>query len=297
MNSAQQRTHGFTAFAGFAIDKRKEQTTLNPSVAFAIGLARAFGGAIIFTLPMLMTMEMWQLGFLMSGLRLALLLLVSVPLLVGLSHYLGFEPTFGILDDLLDAFVAFAVGFFAAGVVLNLFAVINFAMSSREVMGVLGLQAVPGAIGAMFAQSQLGGGRTTQRKESHAGYGGEIFIMAAGALFLAFNVAPTEEMILIAYQTTAWHGLALVMLSLIVMHAFVYAVEFQGQASVAPKTPFLSVFLRYTVVGYAIALLISFYMLWTFGRADGAAIGQMISATIVLAFPAAVGAAGARLII
>src|SRR5687768_15817555 len=66
---------------------------------FAIGLARAFGGAVIFGLPMLMTMEMWALGSTMEPLRLALLVLLSIPLLIGLSHVSGFEETFGVVDD------------------------------------------------------------------------------------------------------------------------------------------------------------------------------------------------------
>ena len=81
---------------------------------FLIGLGRAFGGALIFTLPMLMTMEMWWLGFSMQPWKLALLLLATIPLLIGLSHYMGFEETFGFKDDALDSFVALAVGFIAA---------------------------------------------------------------------------------------------------------------------------------------------------------------------------------------
>lgn len=269
-----------------------------PSLDFAVGLARAFGGAILFTIPILMTMEMWQLGFYMSSFRLGLLLVLSVPLLVGLSHYMGFEATFGLTDDLLDAFAGLAVGFVAAGAALSLFAVVTVDMPAREIIGKIAVQAVPGAIGAMFAQSQLGTDRAGQeRKKSHAGYGGHIFVMAAGAIFLAFNVAPTEEMVLIAYQMTPWHALALVVVSLIVMHAFVYAVEFQGQARVPEEISFWSVFLRFTVVGYAMALLMSFYMLWTFGRLDGLAPQQIISVLVVLGFPAAVGAAAARLIV
>ena len=78
---------------------------------FAVGLARAFGGAIIFSLPIFMTMEMWHLGFYMDRVRLILFLFLGIPLLVGLSHFAGFEATFGWKDDLLDAFVAYAVGF------------------------------------------------------------------------------------------------------------------------------------------------------------------------------------------
>ncbi|MBA3444346.1 MAG: DUF2391 family protein [Gemmatimonadales bacterium] len=53
---------------------------------FALGLVRAFGEAILFSFPMLMTMEMWWLGFYMSPTRLALFILLDIPLLVGLSY-------------------------------------------------------------------------------------------------------------------------------------------------------------------------------------------------------------------
>jgi putative integral membrane protein (TIGR02587 family) len=266
--------------------------------SFAIGLARAFGGALIFSLPILMTMEMWWLGFSIDEFRLALLLLLSIPLLIGLSHYMGFEDTFGFKDDALDAFVALAVGFAAGAVTLSLFSVIGSDISASEFIGKVSIQAVPGSIGAMFAQSELGGkDRKKEQRRRHAGYGGEIFIMAAGALFLAFNVAPTEEMVLIAHQMSVWHSIALALVALLVMHAFVYAVEFQGTHSIPPETPFWSVFLRYTVVGYAVALLISLYILWTFGRTDGLAFTQAISILVVLGFPSAVGVAAARLIL
>ena len=121
--------------------------------------------------------------------------------------------------------------------------------------------------------------------------------MAAGALFLAFNVAPTEEMILISYLMDPERVLLMIALSLGVMHAFVYALEFTGQEIIAPGTPFWSEFLRFTVVGYAIALLISAYVLWTFGRLDGTGWEERISGILVLAFPATVGAAAARLIL
>jgi putative integral membrane protein (TIGR02587 family) len=266
--------------------------------AFAIGVARAFGGALIFSLPILMTMEMWWLGFYLDEFRLALLLIMTIPLLIGLSHYMGFEDTFGFKDDALDAFVALAVGSIAGAVTLSLFSVIGSDISASEFIGKVSIQAVPGSIGAMFAQSELGGNEgKKEEKRRHAGYGGEIFIMAAGALFLAFNVAPTEEMILIAHQMSVWHSLALILVSLLIMHAFVYALEFHGTASLPPGTPFWSVFLRFTIVGYAVALLMSLYMLWTFGRTEGLAFHQAISVLVVLGFPAAVGAAAARLII
>src|SRR5690606_34859559 len=58
---------------------------------FRVGLARAFGGAIFFSLPMLMTMELWSLDFYMDRLRLALFMALMVPFLIVLDHYSGFE--------------------------------------------------------------------------------------------------------------------------------------------------------------------------------------------------------------
>jgi uncharacterized membrane protein len=150
---------------------------------FAIGLARAFGGALIFSLPMLMTMELWQLGFYIDPLRLALLLLIFFPLLITLSHRFGFEETVRWLDDALDAFVAYAVGFITAGLILLLFAVLLFGMSLAEIINKISVQAVPASIGAMLARSQFGKNKPQQQdKERPAGYSGELFLMVIGAL-------------------------------------------------------------------------------------------------------------------
>ncbi|MGH8496416.1 MAG: TIGR02587 family membrane protein [Gammaproteobacteria bacterium] len=266
---------------------------------FVTGIARAFGGAIIFALPLFMTMEMWWLGFHMDRFRLALLLLVLLPVLAGLSYFTGFEESTRRVDDVVHAFIAYAVGFVAAALILTLFGLIEPGMPLDEIVGKIALQAVPASIGAVLARSLLGGGSKLEqdKKRRRMGYAGETFLMTVGALFLAFNVAPTEEMVLIAYIMTEWHVLALALLSLVLMHAFVFAVQFHGQADLSPETPWWSAFIRFTGVGYVIALLISAYVLWSFGRTEGVDFAHIVSMTVVLGFPAAIGAAAARLIL
>lgn len=46
---------------------------------FVTGLARGVAGALLFALPMLMTMEMWYLGFYMARERLLLLMILNIP--------------------------------------------------------------------------------------------------------------------------------------------------------------------------------------------------------------------------
>jgi putative integral membrane protein (TIGR02587 family) len=257
-----------------------------------VGLGRAFGGALIFGLPMLMTNELWQLGASMSRLRLALLLLVGVPLLVGVAHRIGFEQSFGWREDLRDAGIALGVGLIAATLVLALFNLLPPAHSIDAIVGRITVQAVPAALGAMLARSQFGGERTREEREALSGYGGTLFMMVVGAVFLALNVAPTEEMVEIAYTMTAWHALGLVALTVATMHAFVY-----GHGASDDDAPWWSLLLRYTLVGYALALAISLYMLWTFGRIDGVGATPVLGSTLVLGFPAGLGAAAARLIL
>lgn len=283
-----------------AADGREAKGARGDNLQFAIGVARAFGGAIIFSLPLLMTMEMWWLGFYISPSRLVLLLVLIIPLLVGLSHFAGFEQTFRWKDDFIDAFVAYAVGFLASAPILFLFGIVEATMSADEIIGKISLQAVPASIGALLAQGQLGGKQDKQaqeRKRDRAKYGGDLFLMAVGALFLAFSVAPTEEIVLIAHKMTEWQAVMLAALSLVLMHAFVYSVEFRGQVSTPRGTSLWNVFLRFTVAGYAVALLISLYVLWTFDRTTGMSTEVIVMAVIVLGFPGAVGAAAARLIL
>jgi putative integral membrane protein (TIGR02587 family) len=263
-----------------------------------VGIGRAFGGALIFGLPMLMTMELWQLGFAMDRGRLALLLALSLPLLVGVSHRIGFERSFGWREDLRGAFLAYGVGIAASALVLAVLGVLKVGMTADEVVGKVAIQSVPAAFGALLARSQFGGGPQEDRgdEEALSGYFGTLFLMLVGALFLGLNVAPTDEMVLIAFMMTPWHGVALVVLSVLLMHGFVFALDFHGGHGGA-EGPWWSNFLRFTLVGYVLALAVSLYVLWTYGRTDDAGAAAVMTATIVLAFPAAIGAAAARLIL
>ncbi len=265
---------------------------------FLRALARAFAGAIVFGLPLLMTMEMWWLGFHADRGRMALLFILSLPLLVGLSHYSGFEPTFGWVDDVVDTFVACAVGFVSSGVILLLFGLIEPGMAASEVIGKIGLQTLPASIGALLATGQFASPEEREADQKRfRKYQGELFLMMVGAIFLALSMAPTDEMMLIAYMMTPTHVLGLIFLSLVVMHAFVHAVESSGKAYVPSGTPFWSVFLRITIPGYVIALLISALILWAFERTDSCGPATLMGSVIVLGFPAAIGAGASRLII
>jgi putative integral membrane protein (TIGR02587 family) len=258
---------------------------------------RAAGGALLFSLPMLMTMELWQLGFYLGPARLLALLVSALPLLVFLSRYIGFERTRGWRDDVLDALIALGTAAVVCLTLLLLFGTITLDTPADEWVGKTAIQMVPAAIGALLAKSQFGASAVEDGAAAEETYGGELFLMAVGALFLGFNIAPTEETLLISYQMSEWHALGLMLLSLALMHGFVFALGFAGGSEVSADEPWWSAFVRLTLPGYVVALAISLYVLWLFGRTDGLDADAVAMATVVLSFPSAIGAAAARLIL
>lgn len=273
--------------AAAMIDLRKER-------AYVRDLGRAFAGALVFNIPLLMTMEMWAQGVVMDRWRLLTFIVAGLPLLYGLAYYAGFSKRRGPVNDALDTAVALAVGFITASVLLILFGVVEWDAPPREGLGMVALQAIPGAMGALLARRQLSGDGGGDTDEDQASYFGELFLMAAGALFFALNVAPTEEMILIAYKVTPAHILALIAVSILLLHLIVFKAGFAGQEEADHP---IKAFLHFTLPGYAIALAVSLFTLFLFGRTDGHAVAGVVQTMVVLGFPAAIGAAAARLLV
>lgn len=262
--------------------------------SYAKDLGRAFGGALLFILPLLMTMEMWAFGVSMDRARMLAFITAALPLLLGLAYYAGFSARRGPLNALLDTSAALAVGFITAAALLFLFGVITLQTTWEDAVGQVGIQAIPGAIGALLARRQLAGGGEAEGHEDEASYAGELFLMAIGALFLALNVAPTEEMILIGYKATPWHALAILCASVILLHVVVFNAGFAGQEE--QDKPVMA-FFHFTLPGYAIALAVSLFTLWAFGRTDGEDLAGIVNTVVVLGMPASIGAGAARLLV
>lgn len=273
----------------------ESQHALPSSRDLTHGLARAFGGALLFSLPMFLTMELWWLGFYLDRLRLMVLLVLMFPVLIGVSHFRGFQPTFGWKDDLVDACVAYGVGFASAAVLLPLLSVIQVGMSLNEIVGKAAIQAVPASMGALLARSQLGNNQPQDTSRQPQSYRGTLFLAAAGGLYMALNLAPTQEMTLLAQKISWRQVIGLMGLSLVLMQAFTYAIDRQNNASRA--VPLWTSFFSFTLGSFAIALLISLYMLWSFSRTDALALEQIVREVLVLGFPVALGAAASRLIL
>jgi putative integral membrane protein (TIGR02587 family) len=260
------------------------------------GLARGFGGSILFALPLLMTMEMWWLGFYLSPTRILLLMAAFFPILIGVSHYIGFDETGGAGHAALHAITAYGLALVSSGVMLAIIGVLKADMGWHELVGKTTIQAGPGALGALLAESHFGESDGKKDRRGEASYIEHLFFMVVGALFVALTVAPTDEMPLIGYMMRHAHTLVAVAFSLVLLHFFIHGVGFEGHDAAEPGSGF-STFMRLATVGYALALMVSAFLLYVFGRFDDTQLAPAIHETVVLGLPATVGAAAARLIL
>lgn len=272
----------------------------NETEHFLTGLARGLAGALLFALPMLMTMEMWFLGLYVNRTRLLLLCLLNLPLLIMLARRIGFEKTSSWHQAIRDALTAYGLGIAVSAGILLLLGVLDDQLTTSTIVAKVALQSVPASIGALLGRSQLGAHSEEKEQnngEGETGYLHELFMMMVGALFLNLNVAPTDEMILIAYKITPFHTACIVLISIALMHGFVYALHFKGSHGLPDGSQWWHSFIRFTMPGYVIALAVSIYALWTFERLDHTSLSQILTAAVILGFPASIGAAAARLIL
>ena len=261
---------------------------------FLLELARAFAGSLLFSFPILMTMEMWHFGMVLDRRRLALFVAVSLPLVTAFTRYLGFrssrDPSW--LPTLVDAAVTLLVGAVASMIMLTMFGVLSPASSLNVTIPTIAIQMIPASIGAAFARQQIGDAAS---QDLPGGYWGELLVMVMGATVLSLNVAPTEEMLLIGVLMNPWHLIVLAATSLALLHAIVFALQFRGQHEI--RGGVWEALLRYTLGGYLVALGVSAFLLWVFGRLDSVGLEAVLAQILVLGFPATLGAAAARIVL
>lgn len=193
-------------------------------------------------------------------------------------------------------FAAISVAAIAGALVLLLFGVIAPGQPPDEWLAKIAVVTFPGGIGALLADKQMNE-QGDEEDDGERSYYGRLFVILVGALFVALNVAPTEEMMLIAFQVSPWQAATLAIVSVLLLHALLFGVALPGRQSRRGDEGFWAVFVRYSLAGYGICALASLFLLWAFGRTDGVGVGELAEFVVVLSFPAVLGAGLAHFVV
>lgn len=255
---------------------------------------RGVAGAFLLGVPLVYTQEVWFHGGSLPPSAILGLLAGSFLLNFALSTAVGFNPgrTHRPLED---AIVGFGVSFLLAAFLLVLLRRVDLQMAWGPRLGIISLSAVPMSIGFALGNSlaPAEGGRLSEKS---SGGLGDLLAAGGGALVLVLNIAPTEEPLLLAAELGRVRLIGLVVVALVLSYLMVFYAEFGGkhrrhQAGNPINTPVLE-----TLFAYLVALAISAGLLAAFGEITGLD-GPSAAKSVVLAFPASLGAALGRLMV
>lgn len=266
---------------------------------------RGITGGLLFSLPMLYTMELWWAGFLATPLQLIIYLMVGMFLLMVYNHYVGIREEHSLWEGFIESIEEMGLGFLVTVFILWITGRITPNMSLDEISGKIIVEAITVAIGISVGKAQLGndndeGNAKDESKEEPTNSPHimrSVNIALCGAILIASNVAPTDEVMVIALEVEVFKLLLIALLSIGIGGGVLYFLNFKGSKDKVFKPKNKWGVVAGTLIMYAIALSSSAFMLWFFGRFEGLALYGIIAETIVLAFPAALGASAGRLLI
>jgi putative integral membrane protein (TIGR02587 family) len=273
-------------------------------------LVRGAAGGFLFGVPLLYTMEVWWYGswvdprWMLGALGLSL---VVVTVLTRTSGFRDARET-NWRDAAVDGVEVVAVGLACALAVLVCLREITLDTSLAESVGKVVFEAIPFAIGAGLARQFLA--RQEREEDDDGAPAAQMAVddpaigrtladagaAATGALVLAFSIAPTDEIPLIAGAVTAPWLLVIVAASLLISYAIVFQADFADQAGRRRHEGLFQRPFPETAAAYVISLAVAAAMLLFFQRiGPDQSWETWVTWTIVLGLPATIGVAAGRL--
>lgn len=271
---------------------------------------RGVAGGLIFSLPLLFTMEVWQASFSLHPGRLAFYLLTTFALLLVYNRFAGLRDEKATWwECAVDSVEEMGLGLVLAAWVLWLSGRLDAPMSLLESGGKIVMGGMSVAIGVSVGTAQLGAAQNSSQDDSRDeseksdekenrgdDFLSQMALAFCGAVLIAANIAPTEEALVIAEETSPLKLLLIALFSLTLGAYVQFFAGFRGSAGLAADRSALNL-ARLMISTYAVALLASASTLFFFGRFDGESPQICAAQTVVVGLAATLGASAGRLLL
>jgi putative integral membrane protein (TIGR02587 family) len=297
-------------------------------------LARGVAAGSIVGMPLLFTMEMWWHGMTRSEEQLLVLLAATLGINFVLCRFGGFRQAYSVGEAASESVSSVGIGLLFSVAILWLIGEVEFDTASTDILGKVLIEAVPVSLGVSYANLSVRGKSRTGdddrgKQDDPSGDGGgggggggsdghragddaggeddpqrrqlwqdlkDVAATLSGATLFALNVAPTEEVLLIATRLPAWQHLLLMAASLGLCYLILFASGFQGDRDVPAPSPFQHPAAE-TIMAYAMSLLVAFVLLNLVGVPETmSSVAAAAQCTVTLGLVATVGGAAGRLI-
>lgn len=282
-------------------------------------LIRGVSGGFLFGIPLLYTMEVWWLGSVVQPQRMIVALVTTFIVVLLLNRMAGFRRSEDVsfIDAAIDSIEALAIGLICVALMLLLLGEITFDTPLDENLGKIIFESVPFSIGVALAnqflytagidqdeqQEQSGGPSGRQpdqaepsRQDQLRGTLSDIGATLVGATIIAFNIAPTDEIPMLAAATSPLWLLLLIAASLLISYGIVFEANFSDQQQRRQQQGIFQSPLSETVASYLVSLFAAAFMLWFFEQLSFDDPWRMwLDHVVLLGLPATVGGAAGRL--
>ena len=269
---------------------------------------RGVAGGLVFSLPLLFTVEVWDAAITLSPLRLLAWLGLTFALLLLYNRFAGLRKEATWLECAIDSVEELGLGIVISAFVLWILGRFEGA-AFNEIFSKTVMEAMTVAIGVSVGTAQLGESENTSSDspgdeapddESNDAHGqnfwSQLAITLCGAVLFVNNVAPTDEILQLAVEVAFWKLFLIAILCLVCGAYLLFYAEFRGANRISrpQSAPML---VRDAVLNYAVALLAAALMLFFFGRFENESFQTIVTQTVIAGIPATLGASVGRLLL
>jgi putative integral membrane protein (TIGR02587 family) len=276
-------------------------------------IVRGICGGFLFGVPLLYTMEVWWIGSLVKPIMMLVAIAVTFIIVYLLNRTEGFRKyKTAILPykAVIDTVESMAIGICCAAFMLILLRQITLDNFLRESIGKIVFESVPFSLGVALANQFLGdsrNGNSSGRNDTQSNQGenepdelqatlSDIGGTLIGATVIAFNIAPTDEIPMLAAAVSPGWLLIVILTSLVISYAIVFESGFSNQQKRRQQRGIFQRPSSETVASYLISLIAAAFMLWFFQKLTFNDSWTMwLDYSLLLALPASIGGAAGRL--
>ncbi|BAZ14802.1 hypothetical protein NIES4071_66460 [Calothrix sp. NIES-4071] len=273
-------------------------------------IIRGACGGFLFGIPLLYTMEVWWIGSLAQPRMILVALGVTffvVYLLNRTEGFRSYSKNNRPYEAVIDTVEAMAVGIISATFMLILLRELTFDNFLKESVGKIVYESVPFTLGVALSNQFLAGSKKSTSDEQNNQSNNQDDLHATlsdiggtliGATIIAFNIAPTDEIPMLAAAASPNWLLAVIATSLLLTYAIVFEAGFSNQQKRFRQRGIFQRPLSETIMAYLVSLIASMFMLWFFQKLTFSDPWTMwLDHALLLGLPASVGGAAGRLAI
>src|SRR5690606_32449269 len=265
---------------------------------------RGIIGGLIFSLPIVCTMEMWWAGFILPPEKLLVNVLVTFLLLVGYNSFSGLRKDNSFWEVCRESVEEIGLAFVATFLFLLLIDRVEWSMSFYEIAGKTIVETMVVAIGISVGTEQLvadeENGSDASESSSSAGTPEErefirmIVLSVCGAVLFIAPVASTVEILIMAIESSFFQQIGMVIVSIVLAFITLFFSDFKGTMNGETN---LMKMISHLVTLYLIVLLVAGIFLWFYDNLSGYNLHVILGKMIILGIPGTLGASAGRLLL